>query len=319
MISPLFLGAAIAVTFYMAWNIGANDVANAMGTSVGSGALTLRRAILVAAVFEFAGAFLVGGHVTQTIRAGIIDTAAFGEAPRYLAYGMLGALLSAGTWLLAASHLGLPVSTTHAIVGSVAGFGLIAGGFSVVRWSKLALIVMSWVTSPFLGGLLAFLIFTYIRRTIFASERPAERASGRAPAIVSVLFVVLTLSFIYKGLKRLHLDFSLIHAVPLALAVGIVAGLITLAVVRRHPSVDPGLEAQYGYVERIFGVLQIFTACYVAFAHGANDVANAIGPFAAIVALAQEGVVRAEVPVPYGRCCWGVAGSSWAWRRSATA
>ncbi len=278
----LLLGAGLAL--YMAWAIGANDVANAMGTSVGSGALSIRGAILVAGVLEFGGAFLAGGHVTDTVRKGILDSAAFEESPELLVYGMLASLASAGTWLLLASRAGWPVSTTHSIVGSIVGFGAVGVGVDAVAWGKVGQIVASWVTSPLLSGTLAFLIFRIVRTTVLDTDDPIDRARRVGPYFVFVVVFTLALVTLFKGLKNLKLDLDLPEAMLWATGlavVGAVVGRLILARVRTGGE-DQDRDFHYRRVENIFGVLQIMTACAVAFAHGSNDVANAIGPLAAV-------------------------------------
>ena len=291
----VFLALAIAIGLFMAWNIGANDVANAMGTSVGSGALTLRQAILVAAVFEFAGAVLVGAHVTETIKGGIIPPEAFAADPQVFMFGMASALAGAAVWLLIASTLGLPVSTTHSIVGAVVGFGLISVGWGQMEWSTLGSIVLSWVVSPLCGGILAYLTFTLIRRKIILADDPYEATVQWAPHLIAVVGFTLGLSILYKGLSNLNLDLPLHVAGPLCLLLGGVLGLaMRVWLSRRY--VPEGFSVTS--VERLFAGLQVVTACYVAFAHGANDVANAIGPLAAVVQAWQDGSLAARAPVP---------------------
>lgn len=291
----LFLGLALLIGLFMAWNIGANDVANAMGTSVGSGALTLKQAILVAAVFEFGGAVLVGAHVTETIKGGIIPPEEFAATPEVFMYGMAAALLGASVWLLVATVFGLPVSTTHSIVGAVVGFGLLTVGWQEVDWALLGSIVLSWIISPLCGGLIAFLTFTFVRRKIILADSPYDATVRWAPYLVALVGFTLGLSILYKGLKNLHLDFSFLVALPLCLAIGVVLGVAMGVWLSRRPRpIGDSVMA----VERLFAGLQVVTACYVAFAHGANDVANAIGPLAAVIQAAREGVVAARAPVP---------------------
>jgi len=299
----------MALGLYMAFSIGANDVANAMGTSVGSRALTLRQAILVAAVLEFLGAFLVGGHVTKTIRGGILDPTIVASAPDVVVYGMLAALTAAGSWLLVASRLGWPVSTTHSIVGAIAGFGTVALGVEAVQWAKLGRIVASWGISPLLSGTLAFLIFTLIRRTILDRPNPVAQLRRWGPAYVFAVVATIGLVTLFKGLKNLNLDYSFTEAlVRTALLAFLAAGIGAFFLRRVH--VDPEAEADFHFatVERMFGVLQILSASAVAFAHGSNDVANAIGPVAAILSVARTGVVEVGSPVPLGLLLVGGVG-----------
>ena len=291
--------AAIIAGFYMAWNIGANDVANAMGTSVGSGALTLKQAVIVAAIFEFAGAFLVGSHVTDTIRKGMVDPAIFSNNPDLLMLGMLSALLAAAVWLQVATHLGLPVSTTHSIVGAVVGFALVAVGTAGINWGKVVQIVASWVISPLMGGLISCTVFIFVRNRILDSHHPIQAVKKYAPILIFVLFSILTLSMVYKGLKNLKLNLDLNEAILVA----IIVGLIAFAVGKYYlkgvgNSAQAGLTKELSVVEGVFRHLQIITACYMAFAHGANDVANAIGPVAAIFSITTSHVVLMQVEVP---------------------
>lgn len=290
---------------YMAWNIGANDVANAMGTSVGSGALTLRQAIVVAAVFEFGGAVLVGSEVTDTIRSGIIDTSLFEasgplgtEGPLLLALGMFSALLAAGIWLQIATMWGLPVSTTHSIVGAVTGFGVVALGFSAIQWNAVAAIAGSWVVSPLMGALIAWGMFAFVRGTILRSVDPADAVRRIGPFLVALVTMILVLSFIYKALGNVLEDPPFWVVVSTALGAAVFAAIATGWLLGRRPPVqsDP-----LRYVEKVFGWLQIVTAIFVAFAHGANDVANAVGPLAAVVNIIASGFAELphEVPVPF--------------------
>jgi len=290
---------ALAGCAYMAWNIGANDVANAMGTSVGSHAVSLKQAVILAAIFEFAGAFLVGGHVTNTVRKGIVSPAVFADKPEVFVLGMLAALLASGIWLNLATFLGLPVSTTHSIVGSIVGFGLVVGGVAAVNWGKLGSVVMSWVVSPLVGGLLAFLTFTFIKRTVLSSWNPVKAARRVVPILIVPVAMVLVLSMAYKGLKNLHLDVPFMQALLLAIVAGIAAYYFMKIYLNRKYAMRPRKRKDaFDQVEGLFKHLQVGTACYVAFAHGANDVANAIGPFAAIVSVFKSGSVEMEVGVP---------------------
>jgi PiT family inorganic phosphate transporter len=295
---PALLVVAAGLALYMAWAIGANDVANAMGTSVGSGALTLRRAIVVAAVFEFAGAFLAGGHVTDTIRKGIVDPTPFVGSEHLFAYGMLAALASAGTWLLVATRFGWPVSTTHSIVGAIVGVGLVVGGDGAVNWPKIAQIVLSWLTSPVVGGVLAFGIFVLTRRLILDTESPVRQARRYGPFFFFWVFFVLGLVTLFKGLKNLNLDYSFGASLGLAFVLGLVGagiGVYFLRHVRLEQELAP--DSRFAGVERLFAVLQVLTACAVAFAHGSNDVANAIGPLAAVANTVTTGSVGGKAPV----------------------
>lgn len=303
--STWLLVLSIAGGLYMAWNIGANDVANAMGTSVGSGALTLRNAIIIAAVFEFSGAVLVGSHVTDTIRSGILETAMFEPAgplgpdgPLILALGMFSALMAAGIWLQIATMWGIPVSTTHSIVGAVVGFGLVAIGSAAVDWSSIRLIALSWVVSPLCGALIAWAMFAFVRWSILRRPDPAEAARRVGPYLVGLVGVILTLSFVYKALRNVVKDPSLALTWGAALSVGVILAALTAWALAHKPQKQAN---PYIYVERVFGWLQISTAIFVAFAHGANDVANAIGPLAAVVNIIGSSFTELphRVPVPF--------------------
>ena len=290
---------SIIAGFYMAWTIGANDVANAMGTSVGSGALTLKQAVIVAAIFEFAGAVLVGSHVTDTIRKGMVDPVIFTATPDVLMLGMLSALIASAIWLQMATHWGLPVSTTHSIVGAVVGFALIAVGTSAISWGKVSQIIASWVISPVMGGVIACTMFIFIRNRVLDRHHPIAAVKKYAPYLVFVLFAILTLSLVYKGLKNLKLDLPLSQALGVAIIVGLIASFIAHFFIGKIKNDgNQSLSAELATVEGAFRKLQIITACYMAFAHGANDVANAIGPLAAIFSISSTHVVSMQVPVP---------------------
>ncbi|MFQ5639565.1 MAG: inorganic phosphate transporter [bacterium] len=374
----ILLGLALVFGFYMAWNIGANDVANAMGTSVGSGALTLKRAVILAAILEFAGAFLVGSHVSETVRKGIVNPELFTSDPRVFVYGMLAALLAAAVWLQIASYYGWPVSTTHSIVGSIIGFGVVYAGMEAINWGKVGQIVSSWVVSPLLSGTIAFLIFTLLRRKIFYAVHPVQAAKKITPILVFFVFSILTLVLVFKGLKNLNLDLSLPNALGVAMLVGVITAVLSHFLVQKiqvddmperiqekqpghvitamekavmqlqkvsaaatgdfkyqvkrvldtvdnlSKTVKKGREvelgsAEYNAVERIFVYLQILSAAFVAFAHGANDVANAIGPLSAVITVLKRGIVELKTTVPLWVLAMGGVGitiglATWGWR-----
>ena len=284
---------------FMAWGIGANDVANAMATSVGAKALTIKQAIFVAAVFEFLGAVLAGGEVTSTIRKGIIDASLLSGTPETLIYGMLAALLAAGTWLLIASRHGWPVSTTHSIVGAIVGFAAVGVGIDAVHWGKVGTIVMSWVVSPLIAGFIAYLVFASVQVLILRQEDPLARAKRYVPVYIFLAAFTITLMTILKGLKHVGLTISIANAYLLAITIALVISSIGAFAIRRIKP-DPKLEKRQHFytVERVFAVLMIVTACSMAFAHGSNDVANAIGPLAAVISIAQTGVVGAKSAIP---------------------
>ncbi|MCC5831498.1 MAG: inorganic phosphate transporter [Chlamydiales bacterium] len=341
---------ALLCGFYVAWNIGANDVANAVGTSVGSGALTLKQAVLIAAIFEFAGAFFLGGRVSETLESGIVNPQIFSHDMADYVYGMLASLLAAGVWLQTASYFGWPVSTTHSIVGAVLGFGIVLGGVESIFWGKIGSIAASWVISPLLGGGLSYLIFSVIRRKILYNQYPISAAKRLSPYLVFVIFFVLTIIILFGGLTNLKLHLNIFEVILIAATVGIVCGGISFFLVRRikessRPARQHNLDVEIGLkkaqknllrveaaslgvmqdkihdilqevealsekievpevdndyllVERVFIYLQIIIACFMAFAHGSNDVANAIGPLSAVInVLRGVSIVGKSVPV----------------------
>ncbi|GMQ75557.1 MAG: inorganic phosphate transporter [Gammaproteobacteria bacterium] len=286
----LYLILAAAFGLFMAWGIGANDVANAMGTSVGSRALSLRQAIVIAAIFEFLGAVLAGGQVTTTIRKGIIDPDLLAGSPELLVFGMLASLLAAGVWLMVASYFGWPVSTTHTIVGAIVGFAMVGIGITAVQWAKVGSIVASWVVSPLLAGVLAFALFRSVQRLIFDAEDPFRAAKRYVPMYIFLVGFIIALVTLLKGLKHVGLELSTGQSYLLATVAGLLAMAIGAILVRRI-RLQAGADRDFAFtnVERVFAVLMVFTASAMAFAHGSNDVANAIGPVAAIVGVVQSG------------------------------
>ncbi len=367
---------ALIVGLYMAWNIGANDVANAMGTSVGSGALTLKQAVICAAVLEFAGAYFVGASVSETVQKGIVSPEIFADDPMILAYGLLSALLAAGMWLQMASYFGWPVSTTHSIVGALLGFGVVVGGVDAVQWGQVGTIILAWVLSPLLGGVIALTIFLWMRKAVFYSDHPIRAAKKITPYIVFVVMATLTLTLLFKGLKNLSLDLTIPMTLLIAVGIGLVSALIAFFCVRRikettrdsdilaNPQVEVSLEKtlkhlkrvhastkgemQYHVsciiddatglcdayrsrlstadrvtesqtVEKIFSYLQILSACFMAFAHGANDVANAIGPLAGVLQIVKTGTISLTSTIPSWVLVLGGVGiviglATWGWR-----
>lgn len=287
---PWFVGLAVIFGLYMTWGIGANDAANAMGTSVGAKAITIRQAIIIAAVFEFSGAFLAGGRVTSTIRKGIIDPSGIVDSPEILLFGMLAALLAAGTWLWMASARGWPVSTTHSIVGAIIGFAVVGINFNAVIWPKVGSIVGSWIVSPILGGILAFLLMLSIRRLILDTDRPFERARRWGPVYVFLVGFLISLVTLFKGLTHLDIELTGLESLAASIIVGLVVMGIGWLFIRRV-RVDPDADRTFHFasVEKVFAPMMVFTACSMAFAHGSNDVANGIGPLAAVVSIVSSG------------------------------
>ena len=310
----IILTMAAIFGLFMAWGIGANDVANAMGTSVGSKALTIKQAIIIAMIFEFAGAFLAGGEVTSTIRKGIIDSGVFSDNPEYLVFGMMASLLAAGTWLAVASYFGWPVSTTHSIVGAIVGFAAIGISTDAVHWSKVGGIVASWVVSPALAGFFAFLLFRSVQFLILQHKNPYDRAKKYVPIYMFLVGFLIAMVTLLKGLKHVFKDMgmqlSFMESGLIAIAIGIAVAILGKLLLNRiHRDKDLESEDRFANVERVFAVLMIFTACSMAFAHGSNDVANAVGPLAAVVGvLSNGGEIVSKVAMPAWILLLGGAG-----------
>jgi PiT family inorganic phosphate transporter len=296
-----FIVLAIIFGTYMCWGIGANDVANAMGTSVGSGAITVMQAIIIAAVFEFSGAFLAGGHVTATIRKGIIDPSSIVDNPELLVYGMLAALLAAGIWLMVASSKGWPVSTTHTIVGAIVGFTMAGIGVDAVQWGKIGQIVASWVISPVLGGAVAFMLMLSIRKLILNTDQPFVNAKKWGPIYVFLVGFIISLVTMFKGLKHLNLEMSVEMSFVSAVIIGLIIAAIGWKLINQvKVDADADRDFHFASVEKVFTPMMLFTACAMAFAHGSNDVANGIGPLAAVVSIVQSGgevAQKAALPI----------------------
>ncbi len=355
-LTVILIGLALIVCAYMAWNIGANDVANAMGTSVGSRALTLKQAVIIAAVFEFAGAFFAGDAVTDTVRKGILsvdfaDPMIDDVFSTDIALGFIAAMMAAATWLTIATRYGLPVSTTHSIIGGILGVGLILEvkySTSLIDWEVVRKVVMSWVASPLMGGLIGFFSFIIIKKLILDNDNPVERSMWLAPILAFPTFFVLGLALQYKALKGFISKAASngwienkndwlpvkengvfdpwaenawipINSIMLAAFIGIVSSLVLYAVLRRIDITEE--KRGFKGVERIFVWLQIITAAYVAFAHGANDRSNAIGPMAAVwqVLSSETGQLAAKAEIPLWLVLLGSAGIAvgvltWGWR-----
>ena len=301
---------AIIFGTFMAWGIGANDVANAMGTSVGSGAVTIKQAIIIAVIFEFAGAILAGGEVTATIRKGILDAALFTNEPHLLVYGMLASLLAAGMWLLIASSFGWPVSTTHSIVGAIVGFGAVGVGVDAVAWSKVFNIVISWIASPILAGVISFILFRSLQNLIIDTKHPFDNAKKYVPYYMFLVGFIVSLVTIFKGLKHVGVSFDTFTSYSLSIGVGLLVAIIGTFLIRNiHLDPDENKDFYYASMERVFGVLMIITAAAMAFAHGSNDVANAIGPLAAIYSVVESGgLIGAKSALPIWILLVGGAG-----------
>ena len=296
----IILAAATLIGLYMAANIGANDLANAMGTSVGSGALTIRRAVIISIVANLLGAVLAGGHVTNTISKGMINPDLLAGAPDKLMLGMFAALLASGIWVHLATVFGMPVSTTHSIVGAVVGFGMLSVGIDAISWGKIITIAISWIVSPLSGAIIAGGIYYLIREKVLRADAPESVAQRWAPYLIGVVLLTIILSFIFKGLKNLHLDLgfgqALLIAIPCAAGGGLVGSVWLRALLGRR-ELKENIQHNTSALQAFFAYLQVLTACYVAFAHGANDVANAIGPLAAIFSVVKTKSVAMRVEV----------------------
>ena len=278
--------------FYMAWNIGANDVANSMATAVGAKAITIRQAILIAGILNIVGAAFIGSHVTNTIRKGIVSTEVLAD-PHLALIGALSALLAAALWVSFATWKSLPVSTTHSIVGAMVGFGIMAGGFSVINWEKLIAVVMSWVISPVFSLIVSFVMFKTIIAFILSKKDPFNLSIRLAPFFIGIACFVIVLSFLFKTPLGKRLSVGTFNAIAIALILSAILGFLGMYLLKYFLA-----DQKNKTEEHVFQKIQVGTACYVALAQGANDVANAIGPLAVIYFLVKTGEVGAKVPVP---------------------
>ncbi len=285
----IILIAASFVGFIMSMAIGANDVANSMATSVGSKAITIKQAVIIAGIFEFAGALFLGKMVTETVRKGIVDPSLITE-PKVMIFGAFAALLSATFWIFIATRFSIPISTTHSIVGGMAGFGIAAAGWDAVNWTKMLHIALSWIFSPVLGGLLAFAVFKFISLAILHKKSPLAAAKKVGPLLIGATFFLAMFIFFTKAMHRTET----VKFIIISLIIALIISVISFFIFRRRNYPDD----QYVAVEGIFKRLQIITACYVSLAHGSNDVANAIGPLAAIYSVVLNGAVASCVEVP---------------------
>jgi PiT family inorganic phosphate transporter len=292
---------AVIFGLYMTWGIGANDLANAMGTSVGAGAVTIKQAIAIAVVFEFAGAVIAGGHVTKTIRQGIIDPSAITETPEILVYGMLASLLAAAFWLMIASAKGWPVSTTHSIVGALIGFALVGISPDAVKWSQVGSIVASWIISPAIGGAISFLLVMSTKKLIFDTDQPLRNAKKYAPFYIFLVGFIISLVTLFKGLTHLKIDLSSGQTFVVATCIGVMTASLGWFFIRNiKEDVGTSRDFHFASVEKVFTPMMLFTACSMAFAHGSNDVANGIGPLAAVVSIISSGgevMQQSELPL----------------------
>ncbi|SEQ29905.1 inorganic phosphate transporter [Basfia succiniciproducens] len=303
----IFVTAAFA--FFMAFGVGANDVSNAMGTSVGSGTITARQAIYIALIFEAAGAYLAGGEVTETIKSGIIDPMDFVTHPDTLVLGMMSALFASGSWLLIASRWGWPVSTTHSIVGAIVGFGCITAGAGAVKWSALTGIVGSWFITPFIAGVLAYGIFFCIQKLIFDTEHPLRNAQKYGPHLMGATVFIICIVTVAKGLKHVGLNLTGLETLLISIALSLISVVISYFYFRSKKFIKKVHKGVFGGVEHVFSILMLMTACAMAFAHGSNDVANAIGPLASVVTIVESGGdIAANAPIAWWVLPLGAAG-----------
>lgn len=307
---PLLFALACIVGFFMAWGIGANDVANAMGTSVGSKALTFKQAVLIAAIFEAAGTILAGSTVTNTIRNGIIAPSYFSHTPMLLIYAMLAALLAAGTWLLIASIRGWPVSTTHTIIGALVGIGSVCFGPQAVEWGQFLNVFGSWIITPFIAGTLSFLLFTSVQKLILSSDEPLVNAKRYIPFYIFLAAFIISLVTLLKGLTHVGVHLSSQENFFIALSAALIAAFTGKFLLRNMQTTINRQHPHYSReVEKGFAILMIFSAASMAFAHGSNDAANAIGPLTAVVQVIRDkGVIHAQSHVPLWILFLGAAG-----------
>jgi len=307
---PYLLISGCVFGFFMAWGIGANDVANAMGPSVGAKALTLSQAILVACIFEFAGAYLAGGEVTSTIRKGIIDPVLLADSPELLVFGMMSSLLAAGVWLVVASFKGWPVSTTHTIVGAIVGFAAVGISVDSVSWSQVGSIVSSWVISPVMAGAISFLLFKSVQSLILNTKHPFDNAKKYVPGYIFLVGFIISMVTLLKGLKHVGLTLNFQESLTYSLLIGAGIALLGSLILRRVKNTfEKRGDVIFDGVEKVFAVLMVFTACAMAFAHGSNDVANAVGPLAAIASVVQSGgQIAAESTMPWWILLLGAVG-----------
>lgn len=305
MVDPVWLiiGAAGAIAFYMAWSIGANDVANSMSTAVGAKAITHKQAVIIAGVLVFLGAVLVGPHVAQTIKSEIINVESI--QPTLLLLGFVSSLLAAAIWSTLSTWKEMPISTTHSILGALMGFGIIAGGVSSVNWLKIGYVAASWVLSPVFGCVIAFFVFKIIVKFIFAKEEPVGAAKIVGPVIIGTTGFLVSASLLFKTHISKSYNISDFQGVVISSLVALIIGIIGMLLLRK---IKAKKEEDYSTVENIFRKLQVGTSCYVAFSIGANDVANAIGPVAGIIPLAENGVLSSEASIPFGLLAIGGLG-----------
>ena len=291
----LIIGGASAIGFYMAWSIGANDVANSMATAVGAKAITFKQAVIIAGILNFLGAVLLGPQVVETVKGGIIKTSIITN-PQVLLIGFISSLLAAAIWVTLSTWKEMPISTTHSVIGALIGFGLIAGGFASVQWVMVGSVALSWLLSPVFGCILAFLIFKIIVKLIFARDDPVRAARYVGPIIMGfTAFLIMSSLLLKTSLSKMMGISSDATALLISFFCLVLVSCVGIYYFR---NIQAKSKEDYATVEGIFRKLQIVTSCYVAFAHGANDVANAIGPVAAIIPLASTGEMDPTAQIP---------------------
>lgn len=284
---------------YLAFNIGANDVANTMGTAVGSQAMTIKQAIVLAAIFEFLGALLIGDEVSRTIKQGFVSPTIFAADPYGFALGMTAAILATALWLQFATIRGLPVSTTHSIVGAVLGFAIMYGGFDDINFTQLGAIFSSWIISPILGGLISYFALRFILAFIIDSHDPIKRAKRLVPPMIGLAVVILSSAFTPKLLRKLCSPTSAqVYGILVSLLLGLVVAYVFFSMLKRIADEQHDRDKILLLTEKIFARMQFVTACFLAFAHGSNDVANAIGPASAVISALTDNSVSAETQIP---------------------
>lgn len=278
-----YLLLALVLTLMMTWGVGANDLANVMSTSMGSKSISVRQAMLIAIIFELAGAFLGGGEVTETMRDGIINISYLNDKPLVLIEGMLAILVAGTIWMNLASFLGLPVSITNALVGSVVGFGTVELGTKAIHWQQVSYIAISWLSSPLIAGIVGFLLISSIQRLIFGNKNPVQRAEKLLPFYLFLIGMVLSFITVFKGLKHFGIHLPLYQSLFITIGSGLLITYLGLKIINRMPSTPlKKRKDKFLYIEKKFSVLMGFTTCAMVFAHGANDISIAVGPLSVI-------------------------------------
>lgn len=296
----LALSVALLLCFFMTWGVGANDLANVMSTTMGSKAITVKQAMIIAIVFEFAGAFLGGTNVTETMRDGIIQTHQLADHPLILIEGMLSVLFACTLWMNFASYMGVPVSITNALVGSMVGFGTVELGVDAIQWQQVSHIAIGWITSPLGAGIAGYLLFISIQQSIFMNSHPLRRAKQFIPIYLFLIGCILSFITVFKGLHHFNIYLSFKHNILVMLLTSLIITLIGLFFIRRIPE-HPNMKRREYFIqiEQYFAVLMAMTACAMVFAHGSNDVALAIGPLSMVHSLthhAEQAIQSTDYP-----------------------